>query len=163
MPATISDELVAWCKETPSVTDVLAKEPGLSAGEAAKRLFGKHRTAAAASKTHQGHHAHDGASSPSGSIFSDASDKSVASSDPTPEELERALSCGKFGNTKPSELFSRIWHDALLTLEHDPLAGCISPSLMGASGTVPFTVIGNVWDMCRHMVSRSGEATCQCF
>jgi hypothetical protein len=46
----------------------------------------------------------------------------------------------------------RMFHDGLLALEHDPLAGVVSPSLMGSTGTMPLTVIGVVWDMARHMV-----------
>jgi hypothetical protein len=74
----------------------------------------------------------------------------------TGEELERALQCGKFA-VPPSELFLRVFHDSLMPLEHDPLMGCCSPSLLGSSGTCPLTIVSGLPDICRHMVSSSAS------
>lgn len=69
------------------------------------------------------------------------------------EELERAYQCGNFGPTRPSDTFLRIFHDSLIPLNHDPLMGVCSPSLIGSSGVIPLTIIGPLPDICRHMVS----------
>lgn len=67
------------------------------------------------------------------------------------EELERARQCGRFGDTDPSELFLRAFYDVLFTIELDPLNGLASPSMLGSTGVVPFTVIGTIHDVLRHM------------
>ncbi|EEP81672.1 conserved hypothetical protein [Uncinocarpus reesii 1704] len=69
----------------------------------------------------------------------------------TPEELQAAYECGTWGSQRPSDLFLKIYHDALCTLGRDPMAGLISPSLMGSCGVVPLTIIGPIPDICRHM------------
>ncbi|KAK8229092.1 hypothetical protein HDK77DRAFT_282760 [Phyllosticta capitalensis] len=69
----------------------------------------------------------------------------------SPEDLELALQCANFGPTRPSDLFLNIWHDSLHALDHDSLAGLVSPPLMGSSGVIPLTIIGPLPDICRHM------------
>ncbi|KAL2691010.1 hypothetical protein IWX47DRAFT_933289, partial [Phyllosticta citricarpa] len=69
----------------------------------------------------------------------------------SPEDLELLLQFANFGPTRPSDLFLNIWHDALRALDHDPLAGLVSPPLMGSSGVIPLTFIGPTPDICRHM------------
>jgi hypothetical protein len=128
MPTKISDRVYQWCTSDISVSAELAKNPELAPGKAAENLFGKERISISEKK---------------------ASKERVPA---TPEDLELAYQCGKFGPTRPSELFLRIFHDALLTLEHDPLMGCVSPSLMGSCGAIPLTVIAPLPDICRHMV-----------
>lgn len=149
MSQTISDKIYRWCTETHSISDLLANDPTKSAGEAAKALFGK-ETITIGEKEQE---ATSTTNSDNGtSISSSGSDPSKALlNHPTEKDLERALQCGKFGDTRPSDLFLRMWHDALVTLEHDPLGGVVSPSLMGSNGTIPLTVVGVVWDICRHM------------
>ena len=71
----------------------------------------------------------------------------------SPEELQRARECGNWGESEPSELFLQCFHDALCSLAHDPLAGMVSPSLMGSNGVLPVTVIAPVPDICRHMAN----------
>ena len=56
---------------------------------------------------------------------------------PSPAEVEWAKRCGKFGDTKPSDLFLRAYHDLLQCLDHDPLANCVGPSLCGGVGYAP--------------------------
>ncbi|KAF2089467.1 phospholipase D/nuclease [Saccharata proteae CBS 121410] len=78
-------------------------------------------------------------------------------------DLERARQCGNFGDTRPSELFLRVWHDALCALEHDPLEGVVSPPLMGSTGVIPLTVIGPLPDICRHMSNLIARAEHEVF
>ncbi|KAK4228554.1 minor cardiolipin synthase ClsB [Podospora fimiseda] len=67
------------------------------------------------------------------------------------DELERGEKCGKWGGKKPGELFLKIYHDALSTLEEDLGRGVVSPCLMGGSGFVKLTVISVMPDIVRHM------------
>jgi hypothetical protein len=147
MPPTISKRILKYCTETKSVSELLAEDPNKSPEQAIKELFGaEHNYVADA----EGHHAAESKTKAASSQSSLSSD--VLAPTPTDEDLELVLKCGKFGDTKPSKLFLQMLHDALLTLDHDPLAGVISPSLLASTGVLPMTVIGPVWDICRHMV-----------
>lgn len=132
----ISDHVYKLCTTPESVSSLLAQDPKLSPGEAAKRLY-----------------------HPEGIRISEPGlpkSRTPASA----EELQRAYECGKWGPTKPSELFLRIFHDSLLPLNHDPLMGCCSPSLVGSCGAVPLTVLAPLEDICRHMVRLSESQMC---
>jgi hypothetical protein len=65
-------------------------------------------------------------------------------------DLQTVLECGKWGDQHPSDLFLKCYRDALLSLEHNPLAGLASPSLMGSHGVVPLTIISTLPDINRH-------------
>ncbi|KAJ3578547.1 hypothetical protein NPX13_g2023 [Xylaria arbuscula] len=67
------------------------------------------------------------------------------------EGLRQARECGNWGSNEPSGLFTRLYHDALCTLEDNPERGVVSPRLMGSSGIVPLTIISVVPDIVRHM------------
>ncbi|KAI5195060.1 hypothetical protein E4T38_09252 [Aureobasidium subglaciale] len=123
---SLSEKVEGLCRNPHSVSQALAEDPTLSPGEAAKRLY--HPDNISISEGHV------------------PSKRAPA----TDEELERAMQCGKF-TTQPSELFLRVFHDSLMPLEHDPLMGCCSPSLVGSSGTCPLTIISGLPDICRHM------------
>lgn len=123
----IHDRLYGWCRSEDSVSSELLKEPTKPIGELAKRLYGSHELEKIDS--HPPKHTR------------------VATND----DLQRAYECGRFGDTKPSELFLRAYHDMLLAVQHDPLVGVVSPSLLGSTGVVPFTVIGPLHDIARHM------------
>ncbi|KAI0013055.1 IQ calmodulin-binding motif protein [Xylariaceae sp. FL0662B] len=69
----------------------------------------------------------------------------------TSEELDRAQSRGKWGSEEPSDLFLRMYHDALSTLDEKPEISMVSPSLMGSSGTMPLAIISVIPDIVRHM------------
>jgi hypothetical protein len=149
MASTISDKVFNWCTTTPSIIDVLGKDPSKGAGTVAKQLFGKGAVTIGEKERESSSnvdHTSQTSSHPSGSEKAKA-----LLNDPTEEDLNRALQCGKFGDTRPTELFLRMWHDSLVTLEHDPMGGVVSPSLMGSTGTIPLTIVGVVWDICRHM------------
>ncbi|KAL8281037.1 hypothetical protein RQP46_006716 [Phenoliferia psychrophenolica] len=59
--------------------------------------------------------------------------------EPSQEDLDRAFKCGAF-TTRPSDLFLK-----------DPLAGMVSPSLMGATGVIPLTIVSVIPDIIAHM------------
>jgi len=132
MATTISDKVYNLCRAEATVSSEYARDPTQAPGEIAARLYGSEGVSVVEGK-------------PSKS-------RKPASA----EELERAYQCGRFGKTRPSELFLRVFHDALLTLEHDPLMGCVSPPLMGSRGVIPLTIIGSIGDICSHMVSGVG-------
>lgn len=140
MPTKISDKVYAWCTSKDSVSNELAKDPSLSPGDAVKKLYGEGDGISLSEKKASPH-------------------RETA----TQEELERAFQCGNFGPTRPSELFLRIFHDTLLPLEHDPMMGCVSPSLMGSYGAIPLTVIAPLPDICRHMSNLIARAEKEVF
>ncbi|KAI0175814.1 hypothetical protein GGR52DRAFT_589583 [Hypoxylon sp. FL1284] len=128
-PYKISEQLYELCQSTESVSSLLAADPSLSPGEAWKKLFG--------------HHAADGSSK--------VNVEDVGKGSLDAQELDKAKSCGRWGSQEPSDLFLRIYHDALCTLDDDLACGMVSPSLMGTSGTMPLTIISVIPDIVRHM------------
>ncbi|KAK1749519.1 hypothetical protein QBC47DRAFT_311778 [Echria macrotheca] len=130
-PRYLSDQVVELCTSTSSVSALLAEDPNLTPGDAWDRLFG-HWKAPKSPKSH--------------GVDGEASSGAVEA-----EELDKAARCGKWGPTRPSELFLKIYHDALCTLDEDPLRAMVSPSLMGSCGVVPLTVISVIPDIVRHM------------
>ncbi|PVH82189.1 hypothetical protein DL98DRAFT_570738 [Cadophora sp. DSE1049] len=125
----ISEKVYKLCTSKESVSALLAKDPTLSPGEAWKQLFGGDeagdKESISTAKANRDNH--------------------------TPEDLKRARECGNWGPTEPSELFLRLYHDALCTLDKS-VSGCmVSPSLMGSCGVIPLTVISVVPDIMRHM------------
>ncbi|KAL5330027.1 hypothetical protein ACEPPN_003551 [Leptodophora sp. 'Broadleaf-Isolate-01'] len=125
----ISEKVYKLCTSKESVSALLAKDPSLTPGEAWKKLFGGdeagEKESISTAKANRDNH--------------------------TPEDLKRARECGNWGPTEPSELFLRLYHDALCTLDKS-IAGCmVSPSLMGSCGVIPLTVISVVPDIMRHM------------
>lgn len=134
MPSAITDRVDELCHGKQSVSSLLAEDPALPPRDAVHRLYSTHPVSVLDSRPPKHRHS------------------------ATPEELDRAFHCGNFGQTKPSDLFLRIWNDALCTLDHDPLAGVVSPPLMGSSGIVPLSIISSLPDICRHMVCRITHA-----
>ena len=67
----------------------------------------------------------------------------------TADELDLAAQFGRFPH-RPSELFLKLFHNALCTLRRDPLCGCVSPSLIGSSGVIPLTIISTIPDIMQH-------------
>lgn len=121
----ISDKLFELCQSSETVTSLSAKEK-LAPGKASAKLFGSHGFAVHEQKP------------PKTRI------------EATAAELKRSADCAKFG-VAPSDKFLRIWHDTLATLEHDPLNGVASPNLLGSCGSIPYSIIGPLPDICRHM------------
>ncbi|KAL3489397.1 hypothetical protein BJX62DRAFT_252694 [Aspergillus germanicus] len=79
------------------------------------------------------------------------------------QELKKAAECGKWGGAVPSRLFLKIYHDALCTLEKNPLGGVVSPPLMGSNGVVPLTIVAPLPDVCRHMANCIARAEKEVF
>ncbi|KAL7628972.1 hypothetical protein AAE478_000490 [Parahypoxylon ruwenzoriense] len=127
-PYKISERLFKLCQSSDSVSSLLARDPSLAPGEAWKKLFGHHECCG------NGRDIHD-----------------IGKVPVSPEELRRARACGKWGPQEPSELFLRIYHDALCTLDDDLAGGMVSPCLMGSSGTMPLTIVSVIPDIVRHM------------
>ncbi|KAI9763874.1 MAG: hypothetical protein M1840_009058 [Geoglossum simile] len=75
------------------------------------------------------------------------------------EDLQKAYECGRWGGKRPSDLFLTVYHDVLSALEGDPLAGMVSPPLMGSCGVLPLTIISTVPDIARHMANCIVRAT----
>ncbi|EPS95537.1 hypothetical protein FOMPIDRAFT_1132248 [Fomitopsis schrenkii] len=122
-----------------TLTSVLAANPKESPGELGKRLYEEY---------------HHGVHNPSatGGILStvksmltsgstaEEAKAATAEDEPSKEDLDRAAECGRFG-TRPSDLFLKIYHDVLKTLDVDPWHGFVSPPLLGSRGVVPLTII----------------------
>ncbi|KAK8051092.1 hypothetical protein PG993_002477 [Apiospora rasikravindrae] len=125
----IVPELVQLCQEPESVSSRLAKQPDLAPGTAWKHLYSRHERQLSKARD-----------------IRDIGKGSLADG-----ELEKARQCGKWGPTEPSDLFLRLYHDALCTLNEDLGSGMVSPSLMGSSGVVPLTIISCIPDIVRHM------------
>ncbi|OAA66761.1 IQ calmodulin-binding motif protein [Niveomyces insectorum RCEF 264] len=120
----LGDDIVKLCTSTDSVSALLAADPGLAPGEAWQRLYGHYRRSA------------------------DRRDTANAKAD-----LERAEKCGKWGPTKPSELFLKIYRDVLAVVESHPDRAMVSPPLLGSCGVAPLTVISTIPDIARHMAN----------
>ncbi|KAI1394032.1 uncharacterized protein F4822DRAFT_34309 [Hypoxylon trugodes] len=128
-PFTISEHLCELCQSPESVTSIVAQEPSLAPGDAWKKLIGHHE------------HIH----------ISKGDVRDIGKGSLDSKELVKARTCGKWGSQEPGDLFLRMYHDALCTLDDDLEAGMVSPSLMGSSGTMPLTIISVIPDIVRHM------------
>lgn len=69
--------------------------------------------------------------------------------DVTEEDLEAASTFVKFPQ-KPRELFLKMFHQVLKTVERDPMSGRVSPSLIGGSAVFPLTIISTIPDIMQH-------------
>lgn len=67
----------------------------------------------------------------------------------TDAELNIAEKFGRF-TSRPSDLFLKLFHNVLCTLKRDPLSGRVSPSLVGATGVIPLTIVSTIPDIMRH-------------
>ncbi|KAF1926504.1 IQ calmodulin-binding domain-containing protein [Didymella exigua CBS 183.55] len=128
MAATISDRIYRFCTAPTSISSELTKNPSGEPAHLAEVLYG-------------------------GQHFAITEHKSRTRQPASAAELQRVRQCGNWGDSDPSELFLQCYHAALCSLEHDPLAGMVSPSLMGSSGVLPVTVIAPLPDICRHMAN----------
>lgn len=135
----VSDRVSRLCQETPTVSSEFAKNPSEAPEDIAKRLYGNTKSATK--------HEFPGVDRPSASAA----------------DLERALECGKWGPSQPSELFLRVWNDVLSSLDADALGGVVSPPLMGSYGTIPLTVIAPLADIVRHMSNLIARAEKEVF
>ncbi|KAF2155511.1 IQ calmodulin-binding motif protein [Myriangium duriaei CBS 260.36] len=130
MRPRLTTRTVALCQSQDTVSSELAKDPSIAPQQIANKIFGERET--------------------TGKPTSLADDTLETASE---EDLQQALSCGRWGPTKPGELFARAFHDVLCCLEADPLSGVVSPSLIGSYGTMPLSIIAPLVDLVRHMAN----------
>lgn len=135
----ITDKLLEQCTNGISVSSTLAKDPKVSPGHAVSKLYHP-----------EGFTIYDTAPPHTRQPISDA-------------ELERAYQCGRWGPTRPSKLFLQMYHQSLLPLQHDPMMGVCSPSVLGSSGVVPLTIISSLPDIARHMSNLIARAEKEVF
>ncbi|KAJ5773904.1 hypothetical protein N7457_008800 [Penicillium paradoxum] len=81
----------------------------------------------------------------------------------TLDELQKARACGQFGSTETSDLFLKVYHDALCSLEKNPKSGVVSPKLLGSTGVVPLTIVAPLPDLCRHLANCIARAESEVF
>ncbi|CAF4643135.1 unnamed protein product [Rotaria socialis] len=67
----------------------------------------------------------------------------------TQEEIDVAARFGRFFQ-RPSDLFLKLFYSVICTLKHDPLAGRVSPAVIGSTGVIPLTIISTIPDIMRH-------------
>lgn len=139
MASHISDRIYGLCTDQRSVTSEYANDTSQSPGDHAERLYG--------------------GETPSITEHKPPHERRQL----TKEDLERARQCGQWGSAEPSELFLHCFHDALCSLEHDTLAGVVSPSLMGSNGIIPVTIVAPLPDICRHMSNLIARAEHEVF
>ncbi|KAK4548088.1 hypothetical protein LTR36_010808 [Oleoguttula mirabilis] len=116
-----------WCTAGDTISGYYAQDPTKTPGEIGDKLYASHHLKSPTTKP--------------------PPKRETA----TPQDLEWARKCGYFGNTQPSELFLRAYHDLLQCLRNDALADCVSPPLTGSTGFVPLTIIAPLNDQLRHM------------
>jgi len=129
-PRSVSErhqKIQQQCQSPDSISSLYAQDPTKTPGEIGDKLYQSHHLKTPSTKV--------------------PSERKPA----TREDLEWALKCGNWGNTQPSELFLRAYHDLMQTLQNDSLANCVSPPLCGSTGFVPLTIIAPLNDQLRHM------------
>ncbi|CAH0051804.1 unnamed protein product [Clonostachys solani] len=140
----VSQYVYDLCHAGATVSSELAKNPSDTPEKIIERLYGSQ-------KPHTPRH-------PSSSS-SDNGDKEDASRD----ALQRAYECGQWPRDKPSRLFLRAFADSLACLDANPLAGMVSPPLMGSSGVVPLTIIAPLVSLMHHCANLIRKARKEVF
>ncbi|KAJ5118207.1 hypothetical protein N7448_009921 [Penicillium atrosanguineum] len=125
-------EIYALCKQSQTVTSELARQPSQCPATVFKKLY---------EKQYHVSKSKDGLTGLSAEEFLEKN------------ELQRAHACGNWGSSEPSELFLQVYHDALCSLEKNPMAGVVSPPVMGGTGVVPLTIVAPLPDLCRHLAN----------
>ncbi|CAG8237011.1 unnamed protein product [Penicillium nalgiovense] len=117
-----------------TVTSELALDPSQCPQKVFHKLFQSHH----ASRTYDG---------------AEESDVDKALEWETLNELQKARACGNFGSVETSDLFLKVYHDALCCLEKNPMSGVVSPQLLGSTGVLPLTIVAPLPDLCRHLAN----------
>lgn len=94
--AMISDKVYKLCTGQETVSSLLAKDPTMAPGDAWKQLYGGHAAGEKESKNEARRHRDT----------------------ITPEDLQRALECGNWGSSQPSELFLKVRGLYLIMRDH---------------------------------------------
>ncbi|KAJ5169265.1 uncharacterized protein N7482_004859 [Penicillium canariense] len=143
----ITDKVYKWCKQSATVTSELGEDPSQCPTKVFKKLYESHD-----------HDLHSNESGDSLGISADGT-----SSFEQIDHLQRALACGNWGPSEPSELFLTIYGDAISSLEKSPTSGVVSPPLMGSTGVVPLTIVAPLPDLCRHLANCIARAKYEVF
>ncbi|KAH9003737.1 hypothetical protein EDB86DRAFT_2889505 [Lactarius hatsudake] len=130
----VSKHVLDLCTSSTPLIDALAKDPYQPASRIVKQLFKDQGTKI----------------------------KEQTDTPPSEDELDLVAKCGKFPH-RPSDLFLRVYRDVLCALEIDPLAGLVSPSLLGSSGVVPLTIVSVIADIVRHYAYLIARAEAEVF
>ncbi|KAJ5759617.1 hypothetical protein N7520_006773 [Penicillium odoratum] len=131
----VTTKVYGLWKQSQTVTSELAQDPSQTAGTIFKKLYDHHEIPHPHLKGHGAH----GLSKEEIEEFEKK----------TP--VQKALACGHWGTTEPSELFLQIYHDVLGSLDKEPSTGVVSPPLMGSRGVLPLTIVAPLPDLCRHL------------
>ncbi|KAH1821878.1 hypothetical protein KXX35_001128 [Aspergillus fumigatus] len=134
----ISENVYRLCHHEKTVSSELARDPSQSPAKLFHKLYYDYKLKEKLFETKQ---------------------STAARQDP----LQRAYDCGNWGTAKPSNLFLKIYHDALCTLDKNPLGGVVSPPLMGSHGVVPLTIVAPLPDLCRHVANCIARAEKEVF
>ncbi|OQE47125.1 hypothetical protein PENCOP_c001G04325 [Penicillium coprophilum] len=129
----VSRKVYNMC-QAQTVTSELARDPSQCPQKVFHELFESHH----ASRTYDG---------------TEESNIDKASEWETLNELQKARACGNFGSVETSDLFLKVYHDALCCLEKNPMSGVVSPQLMGSTGVLPLTIVAPLPDLCRHLAN----------
>ena len=129
----IPEKVYKLCTGEVTVTSELAKDPKTAPGQIVSKLY----HSGTASKTGGPVNTVSNVVSPAKAPHEEHKQRATVSDN---KDLQQAFECGKFGNTKPSELFLQIYHDVLGPLAEDPTAGVVSPPLMASTGVMPLSI-----------------------
>lgn len=88
----VKDRVYNWCKQSDTVTSVLAKDPSQCPWNIFKELY----------------EAHDHTLHPKNSVDSVSTSSDEISSAQEKDQLQKAFSCGNWGSSVPSELFLKV-------------------------------------------------------
>lgn len=122
----VSQHVLDLCTSSTTLISELAKNPDLPVSKVAKRLFKNH-----------------------GTRFKRLTSPPASPAENEEDELDIVMRCGSFPH-RPSDLFLQIYRDALQALDANPLAGLVSPSLLGSSGVIPLSIVSVIPDIMRH-------------
>lgn len=173
---TPSDHLLLLINSPNTVSSELAKDPTRPVSEVANRLYHLDEPSKVhklLGKLHLSKPANPPSSPPAANVFGfskDALDR-VASAGrfkDRPSDLFLKVGLRRF-YFRPSRVSAcrgllcdvmlmaffrscvlQIYHDVLLTLEQDPMAGLVSPPLLASTGVVPLSIISVIPDIIKH-------------
>lgn len=81
----VSQKVFDFCQGKTTISSELARDPTIAPGHLVKKLYGT-------------------------DVADHAELKHFKEPRASAEDLEKAYQCGKWGSTRPSELFMRVWH-----------------------------------------------------
>ncbi|KAJ5645317.1 hypothetical protein N7507_011328 [Penicillium longicatenatum] len=131
----VTTKVYGLWKKAQTVTSELAQDPSQTAESIFKRLYEHHDIPHPHLKGNEAH---------------GLSKEEIDEFEKKTTE-QKALACGHWGSAEPSELFLRIYHDVLGSLDKEPSTGVVSPPLIGSRGVIPLTIVAPLPDLCRHL------------